>query len=715
MRLAIDIGGTFTDLVLEHGNELLTKKVLTSISQPELAVIEGVSELLEENNIKASDIKMIIHGTTLATNAVIERKGAKTCFITTSGFRDVLDIGYESRFDQYDILIDKTMSLVPRKHRYVIDERTDVNGSIITSIDKGQFYNLITKIKNEKFESIAVGFLHSYANPENEKILKTFLTNELPDVEVSVSSDVCPEIREYERFTTTVVNAYIKPLMSNYLKKLDQKLLNSGFNCPLLLMTSGGTLTNISSACNNPVRLVESGPAGGAILATSIAEDMNLSKVISFDMGGTTAKITIIENKKAIKAREFEVDRKARFKKGSGYPLRIPVIEMVEIGAGGGSIARVNKLEQIITGPDSAGSFPGPACYSNGGSMPTITDADLVIGKINPDNFAGGKIKLSKQLADIAITENIVKFVNIDTNIAALAISEIVDETMSNAARVHTVEQGHETSNRTLIAFGGAAPLHIARVAEKLRVSNIIIPTNASVGSAVGFLKAPVGYEVVKSLRMLLNRFETDKVNDLLEKMKNEAQSVIQSETGSVKFVEERFAFMRYAGQGHEIKVQVDNNLLTQSDISKIKSSFEKKYEKLYSRILPNADIEILTWSLSLSIKNEKLNSFQKLNSYKKIKEQSLVDIVDYDSSKKIKVPYFERASLKPGDIIEGHCIISEEQTIKYANINFWRGIAKERSYNYHHRKLYRLMEGNTCAIQAQVKDVMLDTLDCLV
>jgi len=663
MRLAIDIGGTFTDLVLEHGNELLTKKVLTSISQPELAVIEGVSELLEENNIKASDIKMIIHGTTLATNAVIERKGAKTCFITTSGFRDVLDIGYESRFDQYDILIDKTMSLVPRKHRYVIDERTDVNGSIITSIDKGQFYNLITKIKNEKFESIAVGFLHSYANPENEKILKTFLTNELPDVEVSVSSDVCPEIREYERFTTTVVNAYIKPLMSNYLKKLDQKLLNSGFNCPLLLMTSGGTLTNISSACNNPVRLVESGPAGGAILATSIAEDMNLSKVISFDMGGTTAKITIIENKKAIKAREFEVDRKARFKKGSGYPLRIPVIEMVEIGAGGGSIARVNKLEQIITGPDSAGSFPGPACYSNGGSMPTITDADLVIGKINPDNFAGGKIKLSKQLADIAITENIVKFVNIDTNIAALAISEIVDETMSNAARVHTVEQGHETSNRTLIAFGGAAPLHIARVAEKLRVSNIIIPTNASVGSAVGFLKAPVGYEVVKSLRMLLNRFETDKVNDLLEKMKNEAQSVIQSETGSVKFVEERFAFMRYAGQGHEIKVQVDNNLLTQSDISKIKSSFEKKYEKLYSRILPNADIEILTWSLSLSIKNEKLNSFQKLNSYKKIKEQSLVDIVDYDSSKKIKVPYFERSSLKPGDIIEGHCIISEEQT----------------------------------------------------
>jgi N-methylhydantoinase A len=634
MRLAIDIGGTFTDIVLENGIELLTKKVLTSTSQPELAVIEGVSELLNENNIKASEITMIIHGTTLATNAIIERKGAKTCFITTSGFRDVLDIGYESRFDQYDILIDKTMSLVPRKYRYVINERTDVNGSIITAIDKSQFKNLVTKIKSEKFESVAVGFLHSYANSDNEAVLKNFLLNELPDIEVSVSSDVCPEIREYERFTTTVVNAYIKPLMSNYLKKLDQKLLNSGFNCSMLLMTSGGTLTNISSACNNPVRLVESGPAGGAILATSIAKDMDLSKVISFDMGGTTAKITIIEDQKANKAREFEVDRKARFKKGSGFPLRIPVIEMVEIGAGGGSIARVNKLDQIITGPDSAGSFPGPACYSNGGELPTVTDADLVIGKINPDNFAGGKIKLSKRLANEAITKNIGKLVNIDTDIAALAISEIVDETMSNAARVHTVEQGHETSNRTLIAFGGAAPLHIARVAEKLRVSSVIIPTNASVGSAVGFLKAPVGYEVVKSLRMLLNSFEAEKVNNLLENMKGEAKSIIQNETKSHEMVEERFAFMRYAGQGHEIKVLIDNNSLSHSDINKIKLSFEKKYEQLYSRILPNADIEILTWSLSISVKNENSNSFKKLNSYKKIKETSLVDFVDYQNGK---------------------------------------------------------------------------------
>ena len=671
MRLAIDIGGTFTDIVLENQNNLITKKVLTSIAQPEVAVIEGISELLDENNITSSEIKMIIHGTTLATNAVIERKGAKTCFITTEGFRDVLDIGYESRFDQYDILIEKTMSLVPRKHRFVIKERTDVNGSILKPINTETFSNLVQKIKEEGFKSVGIGFLHSYANSENENILRNYLLENLPGVEVSISSDVCPEIREYERFTTTVVNAYIKPLMANYLKKLDNELKIKGFDCPLLLMTSGGTLTNIESACNNPVRLVESGPAGGAILATSIADDLNLNKVISFDMGGTTAKITIIENKKAIKAREFEVDRKARFKKGSGLPLRIPVIEMVEIGAGGGSIARVNKLEQIITGPDSAGSFPGPACYDNGGGRPTITDADLVIGKINPDNFAGGKISLSKDLANKAIKKNISEIIKMDNETAALAISEIVDETMSNAARVHTVEQGHETSNRTLIAFGGAAPLHIARVAEKLRVNSVIIPTNASVGSAVGFLKAPVGYEVVKSLRMLLNVFQAEKVNELLKKMRNEAEKIIQNTSGKVSFVEERYAFMRYAGQGHEIKVAIDNADLSNEHSAKIKSSFEEQYEKLYSRILPNADIEILTWSLSISIANEEKKSFKNLKSFNKIKESKLVDFVDYERNEKIKIPYFERSELKPGDIISGQCIISEDQTTVVVSKNF--------------------------------------------
>ena len=331
MRLAIDIGGTFTDIVLEDKTNLLTKKVLTSSSEPEVAVIQGVVELLQENKINASDIKMIIHGTTLATNAVIEKKGAKTCFVTTEGFRDVLDIGYESRFDQYDILIEKTMSLVPRKHRYVIEERTDINGNIIKPINTQQFQSLVDKIKNEKFESIGIGFLHSYANSKNENELKEFLLKYLPDVEVSISSDVCPEIREYERFSTTVANAYIRPLMSGYLLRLRDRLAAKGFDCPTYLMMSSGGLTTLDQAVRTPIRLVESGPAGGAILAADIAKASDTERMMAFDMGGTTAKICLIDNGQPERSRKFEVARAFRDMKGSGLPVRIPVIEMVGV------------------------------------------------------------------------------------------------------------------------------------------------------------------------------------------------------------------------------------------------------------------------------------------------------------------------------------------------------------------------------------------------
>ncbi|GIR62113.1 MAG: hypothetical protein CM15mP67_02160 [Alphaproteobacteria bacterium] len=506
MRLAIDIGGTFTDIVLEKKHNIFTKKVLTSAAKPELAVINGVLELLEELKIKPSEIKMIIHGTTLATNAIIERKGAKCCFITTNGFRDVLDIGYESRFDQYDLLLDKTLSIIPRGDRFVVSERTDVDGNILNPLNLNDINPLIKKIKEGKFESLGIGFLHSYANSKNEKFLKTILKRKFPELQISISSEVCPEIREFERFTTTAINAYIKPLMSRYLKSLETNLKRSGFNSSFLLMTSGGSLTNVKNASDFPVRLVESGPAGGVILANSVARELNLDQVISFDMGGTTAKITIIQNKNPNKAREFEVDRKSRFQKGSGLPVRIPVIEMVEIGAGGGSIARINKLDQITIGPDSAGSSPGPACYGLGGKNPTITDADLIVGKLNPKNFAAGKIELFPENSKNVINNNIAKKLNFSLEDASIGITEMVDETMANAARVHSVEQRHQTENKTLIAFGGAAPLHVSRIAEKLKVKKIIVPTNASVGSAIGFLKAPVGYEIVQSYRFFFKR-----------------------------------------------------------------------------------------------------------------------------------------------------------------------------------------------------------------
>ena len=680
MRLAIDIGGTFTDLVLEKNKILYTKKVLTSVEKPEIAVIEGVLELLYENNVEPSQIDMIIHGTTLATNAVIERKGAHSCFITTSGFRDVLDIGYESRFDQYDLLLEKTLSIVPRKYRYVVEERTDVDGKILKPLNINNLDTLFNKISKEKFESIGIGFLHSYANPKNEIILRELLSKKFPDIKISISSEVCPEIREYERFTTTVINSYIKPLISRYLDNLKKSLVNKGFNCSFLLMTSGGSLTNVENASDYPIRLVESGPAGGVILATSIAKELDLKQVISFDMGGTTAKITLIENKSPNKAREFEVDRKSRFKKGSGLPIRIPVIEMVEIGAGGGSVARVNKLDQITIGPDSAGADPGPACYGLGGQEPTITDADLIIGKINPDNFASGKIKLFRKKSELAIREKISKPLKLNLEMSALGITEMVDETMANAARVHAVEQGQDTENKTLIAFGGAAPLHVSRIAEKLKVRKIIIPTNASVGSAVGFLLAPVGYEVIKSMRFFLRDFKPKIVNDLLSKMNSEAEKVINIKNTSKNFNLERFVFMRYFGQGHEIKVKIDNRNFNLKDINYLKKNFEIEYKKLYGRILPHAEVEVLTWAVSLinKIKKEKKIKSIKSKIYKG--KSQVTKILNVKKSKFVNTKTFSRKDLLPGNIIRGACVLVEDQTTIIVSDNF---LTKVLSNNY--------------------------------
>ena len=671
MRLAIDIGGTFTDLVLEKNKILYTKKVLTSVEKPEIAVIEGVLELLYENNVEPSQIDMIIHGTTLATNAVIERKGAHSCFITTSGFRDVLDIGYESRFDQYDLLLEKTLSIVPRKYRYVVEERTDVDGKILKPLNIKNLDPIFNKISKEKFESIGIGFLHSYANPKNEIVLRELLSKKFPDIKISISSEVCPEIREYERFTTTVINSYIKPLISRYLDNLKKSLVNKGFNCSFLLMTSGGSLTNVENASDYPIRLVESGPAGGVILATSIAKELDLKQVISFDMGGTTAKITLIENKSPNKAREFEVDRKSRFKKGSGLPIRIPVIEMVEIGAGGGSIARVNKLDQITIGPDSAGADPGPACYSLGGQEPTITDADLIIGKINPDNFASGKIKLFRKKSELAIREKISKPLKLNLEMSALGITEMVDETMANAARVHAVEQGQDTENKTLIAFGGAAPLHVSRIAEKLKVRKIIIPTNASVGSAVGFLLAPVGYEVIKSMRFFLRDFKPKIVNDLLSKMNSEAEKVINIKNTSKNFNLERFVYMRYFGQGHEIKVKIDNRNFNLKDTNYLKKNFEIEYKKLYGRILPHAEVEVLTWAVSLINKIKKEKKIKPIKSKIYKGKSQITKIINVKKSKFINTKIYTRKDLLPGNIIKGACVLVEDQTTIIVSDNF--------------------------------------------
>lgn len=676
-RLAIDIGGTFTDVVLEQDGELNTSKVLTTPAAPEDGVLNGIEEVLAKAGTAPGDIGMLLHGTTLATNAIIERKGANVALITTDGFRDVLEIGYESRFNQYDIFIDKPTPLVPRHRRFTVPERVDVHGRVLLDLDEDAVKALLPKLDRAGVESIAIGFLHGYANPAHEQRAREIIEAALPDVSITLSSEVCPEIREFERLTTATANAYVRPLIARYLNNLETRLSKIGIVSPVLLMTSGGGLTTLETAARFPIRLVESGPAGGAILATGIAADLDLTKAISFDMGGTTAKICLIDDFAAQRAREFEVDRQARFRKGSGLPLRIPVIEMVEVGAGGGSIARVDALNQITIGPDSAGADPGPAAYGRGGEQPTITDADIHLGRIDPGRFAGGQVPLSPDRAEAVLSADIGKKLDLSSQMAAYGVTEMVDETMANAARVHAVEQGKEASDYTLIAFGGAAPLHAGRLAEKLSVERIIVPTHAGVGSAVGFLRAPVAYEVVRSRNMRLRQYDPEFVNAIFHEMYDEAKAVVEAGAPGSAVTEHRLAYMRYLGQGHEIAVNLPARPLTDDDADLVQASFDATYERFYQRTLPNAEVEVLTWALTLTTASapSETTSIEPADS-RDAQVAGSRAIFDPASGQIRDVPLHWRPDLVPGDAITGPAVIAENETSTFVPKNFDARIA---------------------------------------
>ena len=468
----------------------------------------------------------------MATNAIIERKGAVTALIATEGFRDILDIADEGRYDQYDIFIDKPKPLVPRFRRFTVPERIDAAGKVLKPLDEAAVLALLPELDRLGISSLAIAFLHSYADAGHERRVREILAQARPGLAVTLSSEVCPEVREYERTSTAVANAYVQPMMAGYLGRLGEALAAKGFRCPVYLMTSGGGLTTLETARRFPIRLVESGPAGGAILASFVAAECGENKVLSFDMGGTTAKICLIENLKPQSSRSFEVDRAARFLKGSGLPLRIPVIEMVEIGAGGGSLAHVDAMGRITVGPESAGAEPGPACYGRGGTHPTVTDADLMLGRIDPARFAAGRLPLDGAKAAAALTADIGAPLSLTAMLAGYGVAEIVDENMANAARVHSVERGKVIAEHSLIAFGGAAPLHAARLAEKLAIARVIVPPNAGVGSAVGFLRAPIAFEVVRSRYMRLSAFEPALANAIIAEMREEALEVVRAGAG---------------------------------------------------------------------------------------------------------------------------------------------------------------------------------------
>ena len=659
-RLAVDIGGTFTDLVLSSPDRTLSSKHLTTHAAPEQAVIAGTRSILAAAGLDGADLDLVIHGTTLATNALIERKGARTALITTAGFRDSLEIAYEHRFEQYDLYMERPAPLVERDLRLEVPERLAADGSVLLPLDHDGVLALVEVLQAARIEAVAISFLHAYINPAHEQRAGELLAAAMPDLAITLSSDVCREIREYERTSTTVANAYVLPLMANYLRRMQSGLADIGVSCPLLMMMSSGGICTMDTATRFPVRLVESGPAGGVILARRIAALGGYDRALSFDMGGTTAKITLIDDFTPQQSRHFEVARAYRFAKGSGIPIRIPVIDMVEIGAGGGSIARVDRLRRIAVGPDSAGSDPGPACYGRGGTSPTVTDADVVLGRIDPEHFAGGKIALDAALSRTAVEIHIGELLDLPAEEAARGITEIVDETMASAARVHAVENGKDTAGRTLIAFGGAAPLHAARLAQKLGIRRIVIPPDAGVGSAHGFLDAPVADEVARTFLVQLDRLETVAIEELFAAMRREAEAVVRLGVPQGPLNEQRSAYMRYKGQGHEIAVPLDDDVSG----NRLRTAFEATYSRLFGRIIPNLEIEVVTWTLALSELMELPTAEAAMVARTtRAAARTTRRMIEASDGQIVETPVFQRADLHPGASLEGPAAITEDGT----------------------------------------------------
>ena len=667
-RLAIDIGGTFTDVALEVDRRIHTVKVLTRYGTS-AAVMRAIDQVLATSGVEVSAVGTLIHGTTFVTNTMIERKGACTALITTAGFRDAVEIGYEHRFEQYDIFINKPQPLVPRYRRLEVDERISARGTVLLELDESSVQRLIPILQQQGIESVAIGLIHSYANAQHERRIASILRAKMPKLWISLSSEVCPEVREYERLSTTCANAYVQPQMAGYLLQLQDALTAHGFRCPLHLMMSDGGLTTLDTAIRFPIRLLESGPAGGAILASCIANERDIPQALSYDMGGTTAKICIVDDGEAQTSRSFEVDRQYRFTKGSGLPLRIPVIDMVEIGAGGGSIARVDAMQRLQVGPQSAASNPGPACYNRGGTQPTVTDADVVLGRLNPQGFAGGEVTLEPAYANAALRRVLGDILKMPPSLLAFAVSELVDDNMANAARVHAVERGKELSERVLIAFGGAAPLHACRIAEKLRMRRIIIPVGAGVGSAIGFLQAPMRFDIVRSHYCYLDHFNACGINTLFTEMRAEAVQSI-ADDGSLE--EQRIAYMRYVGQGHEIVVDLPKRLLVDADASTLKALFDAAYEKHFGRTIPAMTVEILTFSLILTKPQENVpRGLQTVAKVASPKADEMRLVFDPTRLEDIQYAVYRRADLPPGTQLSGPAVITEEQTTTIVNRGF--------------------------------------------
>ncbi len=662
-RVGVDIGGTFTDVALEHSGGLSTCKVLTDYSQPEQAILDGIVIAAEKAGVALEDITQVIHGTTLVTNALIQRSGAKLAFITTEGFRDVIEMRSENRFEQYDLNLTLPKPLVPRQDRLTLNERMGPGGEVLLPLDPAEVEAMVQTVLDGAYDAVAIGLMHAYANDAHEVQMAEALRAAAPDLFISLSAVVSPQMRELPRFNTVIANAYVQPQMSKYLGRLVSRLREANVTAPAFMLHSGGGLMSVDDAKEQPVRLLESGPAGGAIFAADYARGHGLDKVLSFDMGGTTAKICLIEDGTPKTANTFEVARTYRFKKGSGMLVSTPVVEMVEIGAGGGSIASIDTMGRIQVGPNSAGSEPGPACYGRDGKEPTVTDANLLLGRLDPDNFAGGAIALHPSESEAAVKARLSQKTGLGIEDAAFGVTEMVDENMANAARVHTVENGRDIEHFTMVGFGGGAPLHACRLCEKLGISALLIPPGAGVGSAIGFLKAPFSYEASRGMFQRVAEFDATAVNTLLNELEREARTFVDAGAKGQATQTKLTAFMRYSGQGWEIPVTLPHKAFAAQDRELILTAFEDAYRTLFGRIIDGLATEITNWSLIVATilpDAQPAKKYETGNTAKPIRTRQF-----YDAGKRgmVNAKEVAREALTPGEALDGPAVVVEQET----------------------------------------------------
>lgn len=603
ITIGSDIGGTFTDFVEvnETSGAVRVYKTLTTPDDPSRAIEQGVAALAEQREPDAGAVDVMVHGTTLVINAVIERKGARTGLITTRGFRDVLEIGREKRFDAYDLQIEYPLPLVPRYMRMEVDERLHATGAVLSPLDESSVREAVQRLKDEGCESIAVCLLHAYRDPSHERRVGEIVREMMPGCPVSLSSDVLPEMKEYERTTTTVVNAYAKPVASRYLSRLQQRLREEGFQGEMLMMMSSGGINSVDFAREFPVQVIESGPAAGTLGAAHFARLADLDKVLAFDMGGTTAKLALVENGQATLTNDFEVAHVHRFKPGSGIPVRISVVDLIEIGAGGGSIARRTPVGTLQVGPQSASAVPGPACYGQGGTDPTVSDADLVLGYLDPEHFLGGRMALDKPAAERAIDATLAAPLGISVEDAAFGVHAIVNENMASAAKAYVSEKGENPKSCALVAFGGAGPVHACDLAARLGIRTVLIPPRAGVAAAFGMIVAPVMYAAVRSRRMLLKDLSARILDAVCAEMFQECRERLPGTVDPARIVYEYSIDMRYLGQGYDVTATFAREGSHEAVLAAIRASFESTYRRLYGRVFDGLPLEIMNFRVTAS------------------------------------------------------------------------------------------------------------------